>query len=205
MPRILIVLHNQEEVVMLESITKHGGKREGAGRKSKFDEPTKVIRVPESKVLEIKNYLSTKSKEEEISDIRQIDPVTHIEIPLATERVQAGFPSPAQDYVDKKLDLNEFLVSNANATFIVKANSLSMLNAGIDIGDSIVVDRSLEPKHRDIVIAYVDGDFTVKRLIKDALGCWLKAENEGYPDIHPIEGQTFQIWGVVTSVIKKFR
>ena len=181
----------------------HGGFRAGAGRKK--SEETKVIRVPESKILDIKEYLRSLKKENEIDDIRQFDPVTKIEIPLATERVQAGFPSPAQDYIDKKLDLNEFLINNANATFIVRANSLSMLNAGIDINDALIVDRSIEAQHRDIVIACVDNEFTVKRLIIDAKECWLKAENDGYPDIHPEEGQQFEIWGVVTNVIKKFR
>ncbi len=181
----------------------HGGFRAGAGRKK--SEETKVIRVPESKILDIKEYLKSLKKENEIDDIRQFDPVTKIEIPLATERVQAGFPSPAQDYIDKKLDLNEFLINNATATFIVRANSLSMLNAGIDINDALIVDRSIEAQHRDIVIACVDNEFTVKRLIVDVKGCWLKAENDEYPDIHPAEGQQFEIWGVVTNVIKKFR
>jgi DNA polymerase V len=181
----------------------HGGFRAGAGRKK--SEETKVIRVPESKILDIKEYLKSLKKENEITDIRQFDPVTKIEIPLAMERVQAGFPSPAQDYIDKKLDLNEFLINNANATFIVRANSLSMLNAGIDINDALIVDRSIEAKHRDIVIACIDNELTVKRLIVDVKGCWLKAENDEYPDIHPAEGQQFEIWGVVTNVIKKFR
>lgn len=181
----------------------HGGFRAGAGRKK--SEETKVIRVPESKILDIKEYLKSLKKENEITDIRQFDPVTKIEIPLAMERVQAGFPSPAQDYIDKKLDLNEFLINNANATFIVRANSLSMLNAGIDINDALIVDRSIEAKHRDIVIACIDNELTVKRLIVDVKGCWLKAENDEYPDIHPAEGQQFEIWGVVTNVIKQFR
>ena len=181
----------------------HGGFRAGAGRKK--SEETKVIRVPESKILDIKEYLKSLKKENEITDIRQFDPVTKIEIPLAMERVQAGFPSPAQDYIDKKLDLNEFLINNANATFIVRANSLSMLNAGIDINDALIVDRSIEAKHRDLVIACIDNELTVKRLIVDVKGCWLKAENDEYPDIHPAEGQQFEIWGVVTNVIKKFR
>ncbi|ENX08816.1 LexA family protein [Acinetobacter variabilis] len=181
----------------------HGGFRIGAGRKKA--EETKVIRVPESKVLDIKAYLKSLKKENEISNIRQFDPVTQMEIPMVTERVQAGFPSPAQDYIDKKLDLNEFLINNANATFIVRANSLSMLNAGIDINNALIVDRSIEAQHRDIVIACVDNEFTVKRLIVDVKGCWLKAENDDYPDIHPVEGQQFEIWGVVTNVIKKFR
>lgn len=182
-----------------------GGKRAGAGRKPNYNEATKVVRIPESRVIEIKDYLKTPKKGNEIDDIRQIDPTTKIEIPLVIERVQAGFPSPAQDYIDKKLDLNEFLIHNENATFIVRANSLSMLNAGIDINDALIVDRSIEAQHRDIVIACVDNEFTVKRLIVDVKGCWLKAENEGYPDIHPVDGQEFEIWGVVTNVIKKFR
>lgn len=181
----------------------HGGFRVGAGRKKTED--TKVIRVPESRIVDIKKYLKSSKKENEIVDIRHFDPTTKIEIPLATERVQAGFPSPAQDYIDKKLDLNEFLVNNALATFIVRANSLSMLKAGIDINDALIVDRSIEAQHRDIVIACVDNEFTVKRLIIDSKGCWLKAENDGYSDIHPTEGQDFEIWGVVTNVIKKFR
>lgn len=187
----------------MSELNSHGGFRAGAGRKKV--EATKVLRVPESRIIDIKEYLKSSKKENEITDIRQFDPVTKLEIPLATERVQAGFPSPAQDYIDKKLDLNEFLINNANATFIVRANSLSMLNAGIDVNDALIVDRSIEAQHRDIVIACVDNEFTVKRLIIDVKGCWLKAENEGYPDIHPVDGQEFEIWGVVTNVIKKFR
>lgn len=187
----------------MSDLNSHGGFRAGAGRKKA--EATRVLRVPESRIIDIKEYLKSSKNGNEIVDIRQFDPVTKIEIPLAVERVQAGFPSPAQDYIDKKLDLNEFLIHNANATFIVRANSLSMLNAGIDINDALIVDRSIEAQHRDIVVACVDNEFTLKRLIIDAKGCWLKAENEGYPDIHPVDGQEFEIWGVVTNVIKKFR
>lgn len=183
-----------------------GGKREGAGRKAKYNEPTIVMRVPESKVIDIKDFLNSNKNYSDVSDFQLVDPVTKASIPLATERVKAGFPSPAQDYIDKKVDLNEFLITNQNATFMVRVDSLSMLNAGLDVGDFLVVDRSLDPQHRDIVIACIDNDhFTVKRLIKDVLGCWLKAENEGFDDIHPIEGQQFEVWGVVTNVIKKFR
>lgn len=184
---------------------KHGGKREGAGRKQKYDEATKTIRVPESSVLEIKAFLSKRKKSTEISDIRQVDPVTQVEIPLASERVQAGFPSPAQDYVDKKLDLNEHLIRNVNATFIVRVNSLSMINAGLDVNDELIVDRSLDAKHRDVVIALVDNDFTVKRLMIENGEHWLKAENPEFDDIHFNDGQELIIWGVVTRVIKNFR
>ena len=184
---------------------KHGGRRAGAGRKAKPEQVTKVIRVPEARIPDIKALLKQQPHQHEIQHIRQLDPVTHIEIPLATERVQAGFPSPAQDYIDKKLDLNEHLIKNETATFIVRVNSQSMLNVGIDINDELIVDRSIEAKHRDIVIALVDNEFTVKRLIKDVLGCWLKAENDDYADIHPLEGQQFEIWGVVTKLIKNFK
>lgn len=184
---------------------KHGGKREGAGRKFKYDETTKTIRVPESRVLEIKEFLSKRKNTIEVSDIRQVDPVTQVEIPLASERIQAGFPSPAQDYVDKKLDLNEHLIRNVSATFIVRVNSQSMLNAGLDINDELIVDRSLEAKHRDVVIALVDNDFTVKRLMIEDGEHWLKAEHPDFKDIHFTDGQELVIWGVVTRVIKNFR
>ncbi|UUS61845.1 MULTISPECIES: LexA family transcriptional regulator [unclassified Acinetobacter] len=187
---------------MSEIIT-HGGFRIGAGRKKL--EPTKVIRVPESRIMEIKDYLNKPKNEAEISNIRQIDPVTYLEIPLAVERVQAGFPSPAQDYIDQKVDLNEHLIKNANATFIVKVDSLSMLNIGIDINDELIVDRSLEAKHRDVIIACIDNELTVKRLMLEGDNHWLKAENPNFPDIHFNEGQIIEIWGVVTRVIKSFR
>ncbi|RDF41411.1 DNA polymerase V, partial [Acinetobacter baumannii] len=119
----------------------HGGARENAGRKAQFNEPTKVIRVPESQVNFIKNWLLNNVKTNNQTDftsklkIQQVHPnndkIYHI--PLATERVAAGFPSPAQDDIEQALDLNEYLIRNENATFIVKANSLSMLDAGIDI------------------------------------------------------------------------
>lgn len=138
------------------------------------------------------------------SNIKKVVKSSHIEIPIALERVSAGFPSPAQDYVEDKLDLNDFLIGNELATFIVEVNSLSMFNAGIDIGDKLIVDRSLEALDGDIVIALIENDFTVKRLILDPL-VYLKAENPDYPDIHFKDGQELVIWGVVTNIIKATR
>jgi DNA polymerase V len=186
-------------------MSNHGGKREGAGRKFIYNEKTKALRVPESRILEIKEYLKRTPKESEITHIREVDPSTYIQIPLASDRVQAGFPSPAQDYVDKKLDLNEHLIRNADATFIVRVNSLSMLGVGIDINDELIVDRSLNAKHRDIVIALIDNEFTVKRLMIETNKQWLKTENPDFSDIYLQEGQELIIWGVVTRVIKNFR
>ncbi|WP_368570461.1 LexA family protein [Acinetobacter baumannii] len=195
----------------------HGGARENAGRKAQFNEPTKVIRVPESQVNFIKNWLLNNVKTDNQTDftsklkIQQVHPnndkIYHI--PLATERVAAGFPSPAQDDIEQALDLNEYLIRNENATFIVKANSLSMLDAGIDINDPLIVDRSIPAKSGDIVIALIDNDFTVKRLIIDTQfqppKVWLKAENPDYQNIYIEEGQELVIWGVVTYNLKRMR
>ncbi|MHC3124676.1 LexA family protein [Acinetobacter sp. GN11] len=195
----------------------HGGIRENAGRKAQFNEPTKVIRVPESQVNFIKNWLLNNVKTNNLTDfnsklnVQQVHPnndkIYHI--PLATERVAAGFPSPAQDDIEQALDLNEYLIRNENATFIVKANSLSMLDAGIDINDPLIVDRSIAAKSGDIVIALIDNDFTVKRLIIDnnyhPPKIWLKAENSDYQNIYIEEGQELVIWGVVTYNLKRMR
>lgn len=185
----------------------HGGARDGSGRKLLYNEPTKVIRVPESRIMEIRNYLtgSIKTKLNGISSITLVNPTTTMHIPLALEKVAAGFPSPAQDYVDKTLDMNEHLIQNEAATFIVKVASLSMRDAGIDIDDELVVDRSIEAKHEDIVIALIDNEFTVKRLMIEADSRWLKAENPEFSDIHLKDGQEMIIWGVVTYVLKPFR
>ncbi|URM39550.1 translesion error-prone DNA polymerase V autoproteolytic subunit [Acinetobacter sp. AS23] len=195
----------------------HGGVRENAGRKAQFNEPTKVIRVPESQVNFIKNWLLNNVKTNNLTDfnsklnVQQVHPnndkIYHI--PLATERVAAGFPSPAQDDIEQALDLNEYLIRNENATFIVKANSLSMLDAGIDINDPLIVDRSISAKSGDIVIALIDNDFTVKRLMIDSQfqppKVWLKAENPDYENIYIEEGQELVIWGVVTYNLKRMR
>jgi DNA polymerase V len=188
-------------------VGQRGGNREGAGRKPLYDEPTKVVRVPESRVIEIKNYLagSTKTKFNDVASITLVNPSSVMSIPLASEKVAAGFPSPAQDYVDKTLDMNEHLIQNEAATFIVKVASLSMRDAGLDIDDELIVDRSIEAKHEDIVIALIDNEFTVKRLMLEDDKRWLKAENPEYSDIHLKDGQEMIIWGVVTYVLKPFR
>lgn len=127
-----------------------------------------------------------------------------VQISVASERISAGFPSPAQDYVEQKIDLNSFLVTNELATFIVEVNSQSMLNAGIDIDDKLIVDRSIDAVHDDIVVAMIDNDFTVKRLQLEP-AVYLKAENPEFSDIHLKDGQELLIWGVVTNIIKTTR
>jgi DNA polymerase V len=155
-------------------------------------------------IIKIKPYLQGVVLADVIS-IKLIIPSTQMLIPYALEKINAGFPSPAQDYIDKALDMNEHLIKNETATFIVKVASLSMLNAGIDIDDELIVDRSLDAKHGDIVVALIDNDFTVKRLMIDEKGRWLKAENPDYKNIYLMEGQELIIWGVVTCIIKMIR
>ncbi|KCX74627.1 LexA family protein [Acinetobacter baumannii] len=155
-------------------------------------------------IIKIKPYLQGVV----LSDVISINFVlrsTQMLIPYALEKINAGFPSPAQDYIDKALDMNEHLIKNETATFIVKVASLSMLNAGIEIDDELIVDRSLDAKHGDIVVALIDNEFTVKRLMIDEKGQWLKAENPDYKNIYLADGQELIIWGVVTHIIKMTR
>lgn len=154
--------------------------------------------------LEIKTNLRPDITNDVLS-VTVVTPSTFLSIPYAIEKISAGFPSPAQDYIDKRLDMNEHLIKNECATFIVKVGSLSMLNAGIDIDDELIVDRSLDAKHQDIVVALIENDFTVKRLMIDESGRWLKAENPDYKNIYFNEGQELVIWGVVTFILKNAR
>ncbi|OYD13929.1 peptidase S24 [candidate division WOR-3 bacterium JGI_Cruoil_03_44_89] len=126
---------------------------------------------------------------------------TKREFPLYLAKISAGFPSPADDYIDKKLDLNESLVKHPAATFFVKVYGSSMVNAGINSGDTLIVDRALEPADNKIVLAVLDGDFTVKRIrkLKDKL--YLLPENPNCDPIEVTEEMDFEVWGVVTYVI----
>ena len=119
--------------------------------------------------------------------------------------MRAGFPSPADDYVEAFLDLNEHLIEHKEATFFVQATGDSMTGAGIQEGNLLVVDRALEARHGDIVIAVIDGDLTVKRLDKRRGKIRLVAENPAYAPIELKDGQELTIWGVVTSVIQRFK
>ena len=187
----------------------HGGARTGAGRKKnsgKFKEDTKVMRVPVSLVGQVKSTLDV-YKSQLKSEIEVLEPdfnAPSLSIPIFSSRVQAGFPSPADDHLEDRLDLNKHLIHHQEATFFVRAQGESMLNAGIHPGDILVVDKSLPAKSSKIVIAVVDGEFTVKRLHKYKGKITLKAENPEFDDIEICEGSELIIWGVVTSVIHQY-
>ncbi len=122
-------------------------------------------------------------------------------IPLFGHKVSAGFPSPADDYIEDRLDLNQLLVHNKSATFFLRVKGDSMINAGIHDGDIIVVDRSIEPADSSVVVAVVDAELTVKRLVYRNGVAELHAENVKYAPIRFKEDQELTIWGVVTSSI----
>ena len=194
---------------MIDKKQTHGGARVGAGRKKntgKFKEDTRVMRVPVSLVDQVKSTLEV-YKSQLKSDVKVSLPMADAPIvstPIFTSRVQAGFPSPADDYLEDQLDLNKHLIHHQEATFFVRAQGESMLNAGIHPGDILVVDKSLTAKSGKIVIAVVDGEFTVKRLYKYKGKITLKAENPDFDDIVINENNELIIWGVVTSVIHQY-
>lgn len=133
---------------------------------------------------------------------------TVLNLPIADFGIRAGFPSPAQDYMDKSLDFNKELIQHPSATFYAKVVGLSMIDAGINEGDIIVIDRSLEPQQNDIVVAYINGEFTMKYLdlSKQHKGeIWLRPGNAEFPSFRTTPEDELTIWGVVSKVIKNFR
>jgi DNA polymerase V len=138
----------------------------------------------------------------DINGLMDVEARTEARIPLATVKVPAGFPSPADDYLDRPLDFNELLIENPAATFAVRVAGDSMTGAGIFPDDIAIVDRARAPKDRSVVLALVDGGFTLKRYRKRGGRVWLQAENPAYADTEITEGMSFEIWGVVSKAIR---
>jgi len=134
-------------------------------------------------------------------DLFNIIKKKQINTPVFLDKVSAGFPSPVTDYMENKLDLNEYLIRHPAATFIVKASGSSMVNADIYSGDLLIVDRSVTPKSNNIVIASIFGDLTVKKLKKKEKSFFLISANDEYPSIEVKEEMECFIWGVVTYII----
>lgn len=125
-----------------------------------------------------------------------------LSIPFLGE-VKAGFPSPANDFMERHIDLNKELVRNAEATFFVRVVGNSMVESGLSAGDVLVVDRSLEPSTGRIAVCYIDGEFTVKRIKIEKEVCWLIPANDEYKPIMVTQGNDFVIWGIVSYMIKR--
>ena len=188
-----------------------GGARPGAGRKTgsgPFGEPTQAMRLPESIVPAVKDFLAAYQakhrRSESILEVLEAVPnPARLKLPLFGTRVPAGFPSPANDYLEATLDLNEYLVRDQESTYFVRVKGHSMTGAGIFDGDMLVVDRSIEPSPGKIIVAVVDGELTVKRLAYENGRPVLKAQNPHFKDIVLKDTQELLCWGVVTSTIRK--
>jgi len=130
------------------------------------------------------------------------DQKTSLEIPFFENGISAGFPSPADDFLDTSIDLNKELIKNKSTTFFARVKGCSMIGAGINDGDLLIIDKSITPKSDDIAVCFIDGDFTVKRIdiTKDVI--WLVAENKAYKPIKVTADNDFTIWGIVTNIIK---
>lgn len=136
-------------------------------------------------------------------EISHADTATQMPLPYADHGIQAGFPSPAQDFINEAIDLNMEVVKHPAATFYGRVNGDSMIDEGIEDGDLIVIDRSIEPIDGDLAVCCVDGDFTLKRIKIEPDRVWLIPANETFDPIMISEGTRFAIWGVVTHVIKR--
>ena len=193
---------------MVKNKNTRGGSRAGAGRKLNsgiYGESTKVIRVPKSKVFDIKKYI-IQSQAANVVDISKSNPLLSYQpLNLFEHKVPAGFPSPADDHIEKKLDLNEYLIKQKEATFFVRIKGDSMIDVGIHDNDIVIVDKSRKAATGDIVLASIDGDFTVKLLSSYKSKYRLLAANEKYKPIEINESMQFEVWGVVTGAVRKFK
>ncbi len=190
-----------------------GGARAGAGRQpgtGNYGEPTQVIRVPVSRVGLIKDLLKEFQAQNKMgralakAEVHFPAPdALRQETPLFSHKIPAGFPSPADDYIEARLDLNEYLVPHQETSFFVRVKGHSMTGAGIFDGDMLVVDRSIEPSPGKIIVAVVDGELTVKRLSFENGRPVLQAQNPHFKDIVLQDSQELLCWGVVTATIRK--
>ncbi len=138
-------------------------------------------------------------------EIYAADAGSQLELQYADGGIKAGFPAPSQDGITESIDLNRELVRHPSTTFYARAEGCSMVNCGIDDGDLLIIDKAIEPQEGDIVVAYIDGEFTLKRFRPDRSGrcVWLMPENEDYTPIKVTEENDFIVWGVLTYNIKR--
>jgi DNA polymerase V len=127
---------------------------------------------------------------------------SNLSLQLVENGISAGFPSPADDFLDASIDLNKTLIKNKDATFYGRVKGDSMINGGLSDGDLLIIDKSIEPKNGKIAVCFIDGEFTVKRIKIEKELIWLIPENKNYQPIKVTADNDFVIWGIVTNVIK---
>lgn len=142
-------------------------------------------------------------KDIEISQVKPVEDEQTSGLQFFETRVQAGFPSPAQGEYADSIDLNRALITNPAATFCARVIGNSMVDAGINEGDLLIIDRSITPLDGNIAVCFIDGDFTVKRLSVREDGVFLTPANASFPEIQVTEDSSFQVWGVVSHIIKR--
>ena len=205
-------------------MSNRGGKRENAGRprgQGKFGEPTEVMRIPQSQTATVRSFLEALQRKK--AEGNRENAVIEAEVdefftpaineqptllPLFSTKVAAGFPSPADDHVEKQLDVSEFLIDHAASTFFVTIKGDSMIDVGLLPGDKVVVDRSKTPGIGDIVLAVVDREFTIKILDHGAnrMPRLLPANSTGaYKPIYIRPDTQFEIFGVVIGSFRRFK
>jgi len=183
-----------------------GGKRAGAGRPKgtgKYRSPTKAVRLPIPLADQILALLAIppEAGNLHLTQILRPDRRTRQDLPLFDVAVAAGYPSPAEEYTEGRLDLNRHLIKHPAATFLVRVAGESMLGAGIHPRDLLVVDRALQPSHGKVIIAVINGELTVKRLHQQGDLLALVPENPLFEPLQILEAMNFEVWGVVTHVI----
>jgi DNA polymerase V len=176
----------------------HPAKRMGRPR----GEPSKVIRLPLPVAALAKRLADGSLRAGDLNAFLTIDARSTATVPLMSNTAECGFPSPADDYLDKPLDFNELLIENVAATFAVRVAGESMLGAGIFPGDIAIIDRARAPADRSIVLALLGSEFTIKRYRKKGARVWLQAENPAFKNIEITEDSAFEVWGVVTKSIR---
>lgn len=194
-----------------------GGLRPGSGRSvgtGKFGEPTDVVRVPSSQKPAIIKLLDEYKRNKLIDNATANQTFEYpnkdakkLYRPLFSSKLPAGFPSPADDHIEAELDVNEFLIDQPEATFFNTVTSTSMIDLGIYPGDKVVVNKAKDPKVGDIIVALLDGEFTIKELGKTKSGRPILYPHNAAEGLKPIrikDGSDFVIWGVVTGLFKRF-
>ena len=175
--------------------------RKGAGGRPR-GAPTEVIRLPLPVAALARRLAQGRLHAGDINEFLDVQTGSRVAVPFAGVAVECGFPSPAEDYLDGPLDFNELLVVNPAATFAVRLAGESMIGAGLFPGDIAVVDRSVAPTNNCIVLALLDGEFTVKRYRRRGATVILAPENSNFAPITIAEDRAFEIWGVVTRSIR---
>ena len=150
-------------------------------------------------------FVPVMEKRKNCLEIYSCDANSHVELLYADEGIRAGFPNPAQDFMDLAIDLNTELIKHPSSTFYGRVKGDSLIDAGVHDGDILVIDKSLRPLNKDMAVCFIDGEFTVKRVRLEPDAAWLVPSNSNYPPIKVTKDNEFMVWGIVTYTIKKNR